>query len=207
MNALFADFDGDHQNELVLGGCDLSRKSERYIDHDLILKKKNGKMIPWISLPKRNEEDLWGVAALYAKELFQSQKNDLVEVIYNNHFSQGKVNVFENIKGKKFKLNHQFVPNIKDVDFFIPWLVLVDINGDNLLDIVGTYRFLQGRKKFKKDLETFFVLKNNGKTFIHEKASFQIPPGTMMINAINLKVKNRTHLVFIDVNGKIYIIN
>ena len=207
MNALFADFDGDQEDELVIGGCDLTQKSERYIDHDLILKKKQGKLVAWISLPKRNDEDLWGVAALYARDLFKSKRNDLVEVIYNNKFTKGKVNIFENVEGQKFKLNQQFTPDIKDADFFIPWVVLIDINNDHQLDIIGTYRFLQEGKPYKKDGDTFFVLKNTGKTFIQEKMTFQIPRGSLMINAVKMKIKNREHLAFIDVNGKIYIID
>lgn len=207
MNALFADLDHSGNDQLILGGCDLPQKSTNFIDHDIILKRINGQYKSWIELPLRNSEPQWGVNAIYAKNLSKNISLDLIELIYNNSYTQGKVNFYQDLSGNKFSKVYQFTPKNIAFNYFIPWIAFYDVDGDGLLDIVGTYRFSDEYIHAPKKFESIFVLKNTANGFVEIKNDFQLPHNKFFVNVANYKSKNRNGLVFLDYTGHVYVVH
>ena len=210
MNALFADFDRDGADELFLGGCDMGKRQDNFLENDLILKLDSKKMRVWKTLPLRNNEPLWGVGAVYAESLFSASKKklllDLATVIYNPTFTRGKINFYQNL-GSSFKQVGQFVPSGMKRDYFIPWAQFLDLDGDGLLEVVGVYRYGPEKPQELVGVSKYFILKNDGKKFIESSIRPKLPEEETFINVLKLKIKGIYHLAFPTYNGTIYILD
>ena len=210
MNALFVDFDRDGVDELFLGGCDVQKMGSSFLESDLIFKFDQQKLVPWQTLAPRNDEALWGVAAIYAQSMFSSSKEhslpDLATIIYNPSYTRGKVNFYQNT-GSDLKLVGQFTPIQKFPDFFIPWAVVMDLDGDENPEFIGTYRYGDIKPQERERAIKYFVLKNDGKQFFESSKKLDVPEKDAFVNAVKLKINGIEHLAFPTYNGTIYILD
>ncbi len=210
MNALFADFDRDGVDELFLGGCDMGKRQNNYLENDLIMKLNQKKMRIWKTLPKRNDEPLWGVGAVYAESLFSTSKKrsmlDLATVIYNPTFTRGKINFYQN-NGSDLKQIGQFVPARMIRDFFIPWAQFLDLDGDGLSEVIGVYRYGPEKPQELVNVTKYFILKNDGKQFKESSLRLKMPEEQTFVNVLKLKINGIYHLAFPTYNGTIYILD
>jgi hypothetical protein len=210
MNALFADFDQDGIDELFLGGCDMGVLQDNFLESDLVMKLDHKKLKPWKTLYRRNDEPLWGVSAVYAERLFNSNSHqsplDLATVIYNPTFTRGKINFYKN-NGSDLSFTGQFIPAGMKRDFFIPWIQVLDLDGDNKPEIIGVYRYGPERPQELVSVAKYFILKSDGKHFSETRMRLNVREEETFVNALKLKIKGIQHLAFPTYNGTIYILD